>query len=90
MFRISNGMDWPIVDVKTVDEIRCAIRAEKPGYYHIDEIVRYPLPAGYSSRRWGIGIKRPDGSVTIAPDPTEAERCAQDNPKRDSRPRTST
>jgi hypothetical protein len=29
-----------------------------------------PLPSGHTSRWWGVGIKRPDGSVAIEPDPS--------------------
>jgi hypothetical protein len=28
-----------------------------------------PFPSGHTSRRWGVGIKRADGSVAIEPDP---------------------
>jgi hypothetical protein len=31
-------MDWPIIDVETLGQIRPAIRAAAPGCYHIDEI----------------------------------------------------
>ena len=39
------------------------------GLYHVDEISADPLPSGHTSRRWGVGIKRLDGSVAIEPDP---------------------
>ena len=70
MFRISNGLDR-IIDVGDVNEIGRVIRALEPGYYYIDEIGADLLPSGHSSRRWGIAIKRQDGSVTLEPDPTE-------------------
>jgi hypothetical protein len=60
-------MDWPVVDVETTAQIEPAIRAAKPGWYHIDEIIRDPLTSGRTSRRWGVGIKRADGSVVIQP-----------------------
>ena len=28
-----------------------------------------PLPSGHTSRHWGVGIRRPDASVAIEPDP---------------------
>ena len=46
-----------------------AIRAGGPGCYHMDQISADPLPSGHTSRRWGTAIKRPDGSVTLDPDP---------------------
>jgi hypothetical protein len=27
------------------------------------------LSSGHASRRWGVGIKRPDGSLVVEPDP---------------------
>jgi len=39
------------------------------GRFHIDEISSNPLPSGHTSRRWGTAIKRPDGAVTLDPDP---------------------
>ena len=68
MFRISTGMDWPILDVTTVGETCAAIRARKPGRFHIDEIIADPLPSGRTSRRWGVGVKQSDGTVTLVPD----------------------
>ena len=71
MFRTS--IDLIIVeDVDSVDQIESAIRAGKARRYHIDEIERDPLPSGHSSRRSGVGIKRPDGSVVIEPHPWSA------------------
>jgi hypothetical protein len=69
MFRISSGMDWPIVEVESAAEIMPAIRAALPGWYHIDEITTKPLPFHRTARRWGIVIKRGDGSVVIGRDP---------------------
>jgi hypothetical protein len=39
---------------------------------HVDEIEREPLPSGHTSRRWGVGLKMPDGSVVIERDPWQA------------------
>jgi hypothetical protein len=69
MFRISTGMDWPIADVDTEEEIEPVIRASEPGRYHVDEIGTNPLAPGRTSRRWGIAIRHPDGSVVLLPDP---------------------
>jgi hypothetical protein len=71
MFRISRDGQEPVVDVAQVEEVEPAIRSSEPGRYHIDQINREPLPSGHTSRRWGVGIKSPDGSATIVPDPWE-------------------
>ena len=47
--------------------IEPAIRSSEPSRYHVDEISRDPLPCGHTSRRWGVGIKRPDGTVVPRP-----------------------
>jgi hypothetical protein len=69
MYRISRPGRDPVVDVGSVEAIEGAVRAGGPGCYHVDEISSEPLPSGHTSRQWGVGIKRPDGAVTIDPDP---------------------
>jgi hypothetical protein len=71
MYRISRGLAQ-VVDVDTVDQIEPAVRALGSGRYQIDQIEREPLPSGHTSRRWGVGLKMPDGSVVIERDPWEA------------------
>jgi hypothetical protein len=61
-----------VVDVAQVDDIEPAHRALKPGRYHVNQIERDPLPSGHTSRRWGVGIKQPNGSVVIEPDRWDA------------------
>jgi hypothetical protein len=69
MFRISHHDREAIVDVDQVEAIEPAIRSSEPGRYHVDEIAADPLPSGHTSRRWGVRIKRHDGTVVIEPDP---------------------
>jgi hypothetical protein len=69
MFRISQSGQQPVVDVGTVDQIEPAARSLPPARYHIDEIAADPLPSGHTSRRWGVAIKFPNGSVELEPDP---------------------
>jgi hypothetical protein len=66
---ISQNGQEPIIDVAKVEAIEPAIRSSEPGRYHVDEISADPLPSGHTSRRWGVGIKQPDGLVVIDPDP---------------------
>ena len=72
MFRVSRNGQEPIIDVDQVEAIEPAIRSSEPGRYQVDEISAEPLPSGHTSRRWGVGIKRADGSVALEPDPWEA------------------
>jgi hypothetical protein len=69
MFRISHPDREVIVDVDQVEAIEPAIRSSEPGRYPVDEIAADPLPSSHTSRRWGVGIKRHDGTVIIEPDP---------------------
>jgi hypothetical protein len=69
IYRISQPGREPITDVDSVEAVEGAIRAGGPGRYHVDEISSDPLPSGHTSRRWGTAIQRPDGAVTIEPDP---------------------
>jgi len=62
MFRISRNGPEPIIDVDQAESIEPTIRSSDAGRYHIDEISADPLPSGHTSRRWGVGIKRPDGA----------------------------
>jgi hypothetical protein len=72
MFRIGQNGQEPIVDVDSIERIGPAIRSTKPGRYHIDEISADTLHSGHTPRRWGVGIKRADGSVAIERDSWEA------------------
>jgi hypothetical protein len=69
MFRISRDDRQPTIDMDDIDQPEPAIRSSPSGRYHIDEISADPHPSGHTSRRWGVGIRRADGSVTIEPDP---------------------
>jgi hypothetical protein len=66
MFRISTHADSS-VDVETVEQIEAAVRAGKPGRYHVDEIRPNDdlFPSGHSSRPWGTAIHHPDGRVAL-------------------------
>jgi hypothetical protein len=72
MFRISQNGQEPVVDVDTVERIEPAIRSRPPRRHHIDQIQRDPLPSGHTSHRWGVAIKKRDGSVLVEQDPWDA------------------
>jgi hypothetical protein len=69
MYLISQRGQEPIVDVDQVEAIEFAIHSNNPGKYHVDEISDDPLPSGHTARRWGIGVKRADGTVDLELDP---------------------
>ncbi len=62
-----NGRE-PDIGVDTLDQLEPAIRSSEPGRYHVDQIERDRLPSGHASKRWGVGIKRADGTVEREPD----------------------
>ena len=70
MFRITGADDF-LIDVEHREQIEPVIRSSPPGRNHVDEMSTNPLPTGHTARRWGVGIKRDDGSVVIEPDPWE-------------------
>jgi hypothetical protein len=72
VFRISRIDSDEISDVAEVDEIKPAVRAMDPGRWYVDEISADLLPSGYTSRRFGVAIKRQDGSVVLERDPWES------------------
>jgi hypothetical protein len=51
MYRISQNGQESIIDVDTVEDIEPALRSNKPGRYHVDEISADPMPSGHGSRR---------------------------------------
>jgi hypothetical protein len=67
MFRVSQ--DDLIDDADTIDGAREIVRGQPPGRYHIDELSADPVPTGHTSQRWGVAIRRPNGSVELEPDP---------------------
>jgi hypothetical protein len=55
--------------VGELDEIEPAVRASHAGYYRIRQIEDAPPSlSGITSRRWGVAIKREDGSVVVMQD----------------------
>ena len=69
IYRISHPSREPNNDVDSVEAVEGAIRAGGPDCYHVDEISAETLRSGHTSRRWGTAIKRPDGAVTLDPEP---------------------
>jgi hypothetical protein len=63
MYRISRNGHEPIINVDTVEQIEPEIPDLPAGRWHIDELPTNPFPSGHTSRRWGVAVKRADGSV---------------------------
>ncbi len=72
MYRISPEEQESIIEVATVEASELTIRLMKPGRYNVDELSADPLPNGDTSKRWGVVIKRSDGTLAIEVDPLEA------------------
>ncbi len=72
MYRISQSGQEPIIDVDSAEGIEPAIRSNVPSRYHVNEIIRGPLPCGHTSRRWGVGTKLQDRRMKLKPDPWES------------------
>ncbi len=69
ILRVNDPNGERIGSADSQEGVKRIIESLGPGRYHIDEISSDPLPSGHASRRWGVGIKRPGGSVTLDPDP---------------------
>jgi hypothetical protein len=63
--RKGEGID----DADTIDVARAIVRGNLPSRHNLAEIGAERLPSGHTSWRWGTAIKRPDGAVTLDPDP---------------------
>ena len=85
IFSVNRPDGEPIGTAECADDIRAMLEPLPPGRYHVDEISSDQLPSGHTSRRWGVGIKRGDWTVTIDRDPwpnvaTDACDCGDDAP----------
>jgi hypothetical protein len=72
ILRVNDPNGEPIRTADSQEGITRVIKDLGPGRYHVDEISSDPLPSGHTSRRWGVGIKRPDGMVVLDPIPCPA------------------
>jgi hypothetical protein len=72
MFCIRRDEQEPVPYVDCEEGIVPLLRAANPGRYEISVFRADSVPCGSTFRRWGIGIKRADGSVVIEADPREA------------------
>ena len=61
--------DGLVVDANSIDAVQGIIASGTPGRHHVDQVGRDALSSGHTSRRWGVGIKRVDGTVVVEPDP---------------------
>ena len=71
--RINEPDGDPIGSTESAEGIREMLDGLPLGRYHVDEISADPLPSGHTPRRWGVGIKRGEWTVTIGRDPWPAK-----------------
>jgi hypothetical protein len=58
--------------LESIESLEAFAHNHGPGRYHVEEIGSGPLPSGHTSRRWGIVIAKPDGTVSVDRDPWPA------------------
>jgi hypothetical protein len=58
------------------EEVAATLKGALPGRYVIEEssMAGELLPSGYSCQRWGVAIRRADGTVTLEPEPAPVKR----------------
>jgi hypothetical protein len=67
-YRISDGPNFGEI-VESVKDLEEFARQNGKGRYLVDEISADPFRNGHTSRRWGVVIAKPDGTVNIDRDP---------------------
>jgi hypothetical protein len=58
------------------EEVAVTLKGAWPGRYVIQEssTARELLPSGYSCQRWGIAIRKADGTVELEPEPAPRKK----------------
>jgi hypothetical protein len=58
------------------EEIAATLKGAWPGRYVIEEssMARELLPSGYTCQRWGIAIRKADGTVELEPEPAPRKK----------------
>ena len=69
ILRVNGVNGEPVGTDRSIHGVERILEDLSPGRYHVDEISSDPLSSGHTSRRWGIVIKRQDGSIVVEPDP---------------------
>jgi hypothetical protein len=59
ILRVNDPNGEPIETADSQEGMKRVIDGLGPGRYHVHEISSDPIPSGHTSRRWGVGIKRP-------------------------------
>jgi hypothetical protein len=67
-YRISVGPYFAEL-VDSVEDLEEFALQNGHGRYRVDEIRADPFRSGHTSRRWGVVIARPDGTVSVDRDP---------------------
>jgi hypothetical protein len=69
ILRVNDADGHSIGTADSLEGVYRVVEGAAPGRYHVDEISSEPLPCGRTSRRWGVGVKHQDGTVTLDPRP---------------------
>jgi hypothetical protein len=58
------------------EDVVAILKGAWPGRYVIEEssMAGELLPSGYSCQRWGVAIRKADGTVTLEPEPSPIKR----------------
>jgi hypothetical protein len=59
-----------IANVGTIEEVTAALSDAEPARYIVEEssMAGELLPSGYTCQRWGVAIRRANGTVVLEPE----------------------
>jgi hypothetical protein len=72
ILRINDPIGELVGTADSQEGIQRIIEGFGPGRYLVDGISSDPSPSGHTSRRWGVGIKRGDWTISVDHDPWPA------------------
>jgi hypothetical protein len=63
--------DHIVASASGPEDVASMLKGARPGRYVIEEssMAGEFLPSGYTCQRWGIAIRKADGSVELEPEP---------------------
>ena len=75
VLRIIMG-DVIVASASGPEEVVATLKGAWPGRYVIEEssVAGQFLPSGYTCHRWGIAIRKADGTVEFEPEPASVKR----------------
>ena len=67
--RVNDPTGEPIGTADSPEGVKRVLENLGPGRYHVDEFSADPFRSRHTSRRWGVVIAKPDGTVIFDRDP---------------------